>query len=389
MTATTSTTITTLAGGAAADFLTVHHVRAEGTNRAIGRTLAEAARRIHGTAAGPLPSADPLIRHVRLEWFAERYPALVERMAGVADTFGVDPDDERYELAWLGTFGLPAGCSVVHYPGSGTKDGHGIVSRHFDFPTATFGEIVGFGRLAEEAPLAAHVWVTELHPVDGYASIALGIMDVLGAMDGVNEAGLSVALLADNETPEPEPSGGPQVGLSEQQVVRYLLDTCATAAEARRALLLAKQYYFFTPCHFLVADRSGDSFVWEHSPRRNLERMVEAPSGSGGRLICTNHLLHRWPEGTELPDDSGPIGTAAFTYGRWRTLAEEVHGGGVVSREDIRDQFAAVRFAAPLEGGRTFWHALYDVDEPSAEVAFYLHDVAGESVYSDPVRLTL
>ena len=30
-----------------------------------------------------------------------------------------------------------------------------------------------------------------------------------------------------------------------------------------------------------------------------------------------------------------------------------------------------------------------DVDEPSAEVAFYLHDAGGESVYSDPVRLAL
>lgn len=385
MTATT----TTLAGGTPADFLTVHHVRAEGSNRAIGRTLAEAARSIHGDAAGPLPSADPLVRKVRLEWFAEHYPAMVDRMAGVADAFGLDPDDERHELGWLGTFAVPAGCSVVHYPGATTKDGHGIVSRHFDFPTATFGEIVGLGALPGEDPLASHVWVTELRPDGGYASVTIAIMDVLGAMDGVNEAGLSVALLADNETPDPEPSGGPQVGLSEQQVVRYLLDTCATAAEARRALLLAKQYYFFTPCHFLVADRTGDSFVWEHSPRRNLERMVEAPSGSGGRLICTNHLLHRWPEGTELPDDDGPMGTAAFTYRRWRTLADQVQGGPVVSRDDIRDQFAAVRFAAPLEGGRTFWHALYDVDEPSVEVSFFLHDAGGESIYTDPVRLAL
>ena len=386
---TTAATVTTLAGGGAEDFLTVRHVRAQGSNHAIGRTLAEAARYVHGDAAGPLPSADPLIRQVRLEWFADHYPAMVDRMAGVADALGVDPDDERFELAWLGTFAVPAGCSVVHYPGTGTKDGHGIVSRHFDFPTATFGEIVGLGAQPGERPLAADVWVTELRPDDGYASITVAIMDVLGAMDGVNEAGLSVALLADNETPEPEPSGGPQVGLSEQQVVRYLLDTCATAAEARRALLLAKQYYFFTPCHFLVADRTGDSFVWEHSPRRNLERIVTAPSGAGGRLVCTNHLLHRWPEGATLPDDVGPMGTAAFTYRRWRTLAEQVHGGAVVSRDDIRDQFAPVRFASPLEGGRTFWHALYDVDEPSAEVAFYLHDAGGESVYSDPVRLAL
>ena len=117
MTATTSTTITTLAGGGSEDFLTVRHVRAQGSNRAIGRTLAEAARHVHGNAAGPLPSADPLVRQARVEWFAGRWPAMVDRMAGVADAFGVDPDDERYELGWLGTFAVPAGCSVVHYPG--------------------------------------------------------------------------------------------------------------------------------------------------------------------------------------------------------------------------------------------------------------------------------
>lgn len=386
---TAPTPVPTLAGGGADDFLTVHHVRVAGTDREIGRALAEAARTVHGAVAGPLPAPDPLIRDVRLEWYRRHWPAEAERMAGVAEAFGVDPDDERFELGWLGTFDIPAGCSVVHYPGSGTKDGHGLVSRHFDFPTATFGEIVGLARLPGEEPTAAHVWVTELRPTGGYASLTIGIMDVLGAMDGVNEAGLSVALLADNETPEPEPSGWPQVGVSEQQVVRYLLDTCATAAEARRALLLAKQYYFFTPCHFLVADRTGDAFVWEHSPRRNLERMVAAPDGSGGRLVCTNHLLHRWPEGTALPADDGPMGTAALTYHRWRTLAEQVHGGAVVDRDDIREQFAPVRFVAPMEGGRTFWHALWDVDEPSVEVAFYLHDEDGESVYTDPLELSL
>ncbi len=62
-------------------------------------------------------------------------------------------------------------------------------------------------------------------------------------------------------------TGMPRVGLAEQQVVRYLLDTCASAEEAKEALLLAKHYYFFTPCHFMVADRSGAAFVWEHSPR--------------------------------------------------------------------------------------------------------------------------
>jgi hypothetical protein len=243
--------------------------------------------------------------------------------------------------------------------------------------------------MPDERPLAADPWVVELHPDDGYASIVIGIMDLMGGMDGINEAGLTVALLADNETPEPEPTGRPQVGLSEQQVVRYLLDRCATVDEAKEALLLAKHYYFFTPCHFLVADRTGASFVWEHSPRRNHEVIVEADPGSSGRLVCTNHLLHRWPDPEQLPDDEGPIGTAALTFRRWRTLAEASGDGAVLDRDDIRDQFADVSFRAPIAEARTFWHALYDVDDAAVEVSFFVRDEDGTSRYSEPVQVTL
>ena len=381
-------TMTTITGGPD-DFLTVRHLRIDGSQREIGRRLAEAASAVHGSAASPRPVDDPAVERVRRRWFAMHHPAQSERIAGVADHFGIDPNDETVALDWLGTYDLPAGCSVGFYPGDGTKDGHGLLSRNFDFPTATFTQIVGLPALAGERPLAADPWLIELHPDDGYASIAIGIMDLMGGMDGVNEAGLAVALLADNETPDPEPTGTPRVGLAEQQVVRYLLDTCATVDEAKEALLLAKHYYFFTPCHFVVADRSGRSFVWEHSPRRNREAIVEPDPMSDGRLVCTNHLLHRWPDPSDLPDDTGPIGTAALTYRRWRTLTTATQNSAVVDRDHIRDQFAAVRFTAPIQEARTFWHAIHDVEDASTEISFYRHDRDGISVYSTPHRFAL
>jgi hypothetical protein len=382
------TTGSILAGGGRDDALVVRHLRVSGSQREIGQALAEAAEATHGAAAAPRPVADPDVERARRHWFQLHHPVHAARMAGISTHFGLDPDDLGYAVDWLGTYDVPAGCSVAFYPGAGTKDGHGILSRNFDFPTATFSQLVGLPPRPGERPLAADPWVIELHPDDGYASIAVGIMDVMGAMDGINEAGLAVALLADNESAEPEPTGSPQVGLSEQQVVRYLLDTCATVEEAKQALLLAKHYYFFTPCHFLVADRSGASFVWEHSPRRNREAIVTSDPSTHGRLVCTNHLLHRWPDPDQLPDDSGPLGTAALTYHRWRTLAAALGDGALVDRDDIRSQFAAVRFAAPVQEARTYWHALYDVDDAAVEVAFYLRDVDGESVYSAPIRLT-
>ncbi len=380
---------TTIAGGGTDDFVTVRHLRVEGSQRAIGRALADAAVRTHGSAAWPRAADDPLVERVRRQWFIDHHPAHAARLAGVADYFDLDPEDVSVTYDWLGTYDLPAGCSVAFYPGTGTKDGHGLLSRNFDFPTATFTQLVGLPPLADERPLGADPWVVELHPDEGYASIVVGIMDVMGGMDGINEAGLTVALLADNETPEPEPTGRPQVGLSEQQVVRYLLDTCATVDEAKEALLMAKHYYFFTPCHFLVADRSGASFVWEHSPRRNHEVIVDADPRSHGRLVCTNHLLHQWPDPSRLPADDGPIGTAALTYHRWRTLTDSLDDGSVVDRDTIRDQFRSVSFGAPIMEARTFWHALYDVDAASAELSFYVRDVDGQSVYTDPVGISV
>jgi penicillin V acylase-like amidase (Ntn superfamily) len=47
--------------------------------------------------------------------------------------------------------------------------------------------------------------------------------------------------------------------------MRWLLDTCDSADQARQALLAVKQYYFMAPCHYIVADRAGDSFVYENS----------------------------------------------------------------------------------------------------------------------------
>ena len=379
--------VRTVAGGDPGDFLTVRHIRAGGSQREIGRQLAAAAHAVHGPAAAPRAAADRLVERARRRWFDMHHPAQAARMRGVADYFGLDRDEPSFALDWLGTYDLPAGCSVAFYPGTRTKSGHGVLSRNFDFPTASFSQIVGLPTVEDDRPLAADPWIVELYPDDGYSSVTVAIMDVMGAMDGVNEAGLAVALLADNESPDAEPTGAPAVGLAEQQIVRYLLDTCATVDEAKEALLLAKQYYFFTACHFVVADRSGRSFVWEHSPRRNQEWIFDG--GPSSPLVCTNHLLHRWPDTSLLPPDDGPIGTAALTYKRWRTLTAMNAGGPVVDDDDIRAQFAAVRFEAPVQEARTFWHALYDVKDATAEVSFYLHDVDGKSMYTPPVAFNL
>lgn len=371
-----------VAGGRDGDFLTVRHVVLAGSDRQIGRGLAALARRVHGGSAYPRPARSPVVQRARRSWFERHYPALAERIRGVAEEYGVDPARDDIDPGMLGTYRLPAGCSAVFHPRGGS-DGP-LLGRNFDFPTTCYTELVGLPPLAGERPLAADPWVVELYPDRGHASLTVGIMDVLGAMDGINSAGLAVVLLADDESPRLEASGSGQVGLSEQQVVRFLLDSCATVEEAQQALLTAKHYYLFVPCHFLVADAAGRAFVWEHSPHRNLERIVEADASRGGRLVCTNHLLHRWPDPTRLPDDRRS-GIAGLTYHRWRTLNAHLQERPPADPDAVRDQLAEVAFTAPAEGTRTLWSAVYDLRSRAVQVSFYRHDRDGVSHY-DPAQ---
>ena len=378
-----------IAGGGPRDFGTARWLDVSGDHTAIGQALAQAARAVHGQLAFPRPVPDPFVEAVRREWFRRAYPAMSARMQGVAAAFGLDPDRHDLDLALLGTYRLEAGCSVVHHPGTTTRDGHDVLGRNFDFPTARYGDIVGQPSLPDDRPLGADPWVVRTSPEDGYASVTVGIMDVLGAMDGINEAGLAVALLADDESSRDEATSS-QVGLSEQQVVRYLLDTCATAREAQRALLLAKHYYTFVPCHFVVADAGGDAFVWEHSAGRNREHTVR-PVSVDSPLTCTNHLLAAPPPAAD-PFGGGPTTAppdiAGASRQRLALLQHRTATDEPVDQETVRSQLADVAFTAPDAGTRTLWAATYDLTARSVSLSFFLRDEDGASRYSPLLRFT-
>jgi penicillin V acylase-like amidase (Ntn superfamily) len=109
------------------------------------------------------------------------------------------------------------------------------------------------------------------------------------AVDDINDAGLVAALLSDDESTTGgstgsggEPTCAPAVGLHEVEVCRYVLERCADVDEALDAMWLAKHYYFFHPQHFLIADRSGRSFVFEISRAATL-------SASHGVTIAGRH----------------------------------------------------------------------------------------------------
>jgi predicted choloylglycine hydrolase len=368
-----------IAGGPK-DFMEVHHVVLEGRNEEIGRALAALA--IERFRVGTLASADRLRTRVQRRYVKEHYPILHERMQGVAAAFGKPFDDDGWDFACLPyLIGPPGGCSVVHYPAKMTADGHSVVSRNYEFSTGTFSDQ---WPKRGELPATSRPFLIEMRPDRGYASLALCAYDLLsGVLDGINSAGLTVAVLSDYEAApkfpiDPVVEAG--VGLSELEVLRLLLDTCANVEEAKVALLLNKQYYTYLPQHYLVADRHGNAFVWEYSYAHNREYIIEDP---GKPLVSTNFTLHTHSKGDRPPALERLKGVCARYTALSERIATEPQKWTV---EMIKENQQGVEQKArePLLGlippFRTLWHALYFPELRKLQVSFYLKDEP------DPVR---
>ena len=90
------------------------------------------------------------------------------------------------------------------------------------------------------------------------------------------------------------------------------------------------------------------------------------------------------------------ISVVRRSHGRGRPTGEltsapagPTAGAALVDEQDIRGHFAAVGFTAPVQEARTFWHALHDVADASAELSFYRHDQHGQSIDTEAIRISL
>lgn len=364
--------------GSPQDSLEVRYLLLRGTNVEIGRALAEIAAERYGARANPSP--DPLRTGAQRRYFDQHYPILYDRVRGVAEAFGQEVTDDAWVNSELGFTDLRAGCSIVHLPSSATADGKAVVSRDYDYSTGslTFGALPP-GMLHP----TARPYLIEMHPERGYASLAMVAYDLLsGVLDGINSEGLTVTMAMDDELFSKykiEPTLSLQAGLSELQTLRMLLDTCANVEEAKRALLMTKQYYTYVPVHYLIADRFGKSFVWEYSEAHNKEYIFE---NAGKPLVLTNFSLHKHMDGDQPPS----VETSKATCKRYAFLADQLAAApGSITEQLLRTTHGKVDAALPPAAEtrppiRTFWHALYYPEERRAKYSFYLRDepVAGQ-----------
>lgn len=378
-----------IVGDGANDFIEAHHVVLRGSNYGIGKKIAELALEsgVHLT-----PDSNTLRNRMQRVYIEKNYPLLYERMKGIADAFGKKLDNDSFDFSGIEQYPTRGiACSTVFYPGSLTEDGKSFLSRNFDFTTGTAeGKIPEKGEMA----LLERPYIFELYPDKGHASLAICGYDLIGGVfDGINEHGLAVSVLGDEETMAKfglHPSNG--VGFHELLSMRYLLDNCSNVREAKEALLSLKHYYGFLPCHYLVADAEGRSFVFEFSSVRNSVHFIDGE----GIQIVTNHLLHNHPSIEDFPPGEGMEVNSFRRYERLHSLTERKSGYTTKEIKEINEAVANAGIPFDQPGyaiNRTLWYAIYDIDERNLEVKFYLgeEEREGQKVikYSDDLILEL
>ena len=223
----------------------------------------------------------------------------------------------------------------------------------------------------------------------------------------MNGRGLAVCVNGDeiawSERARATPNG---IGFYELSCMREVLDRCATTEEARRILTESESFVSFIPCHYLVADRTGAAFVFEHD-RDGSSRVIEVEDKP---LVMTNHPLHRFSDRTTFPAPYGVVSTGTTSFERQIHLEDAVNAvDGLHTLDDMTSACRSVSVGEVLgrlpDGprqalasspgmARTLWHVVYDVTALTMKIQFYVGEefTAGggfREKYCEPICLAL
>ncbi|MFH1878960.1 MAG: C45 family peptidase [Candidatus Omnitrophota bacterium] len=379
----------------------VRHITVRGTNEEIGKALADIAREGYGTEL--VKYADPVYAEARREYMKKNYPIMFDRMKGVAGSYGISPEDTDLDTSALYYWRMGPECSAVYFPADVAENGHNFYVSNRDYYTASMSEIMGGKRKPGEEDFSSRVFVVELYPDKGYASVGIGILDLMCInIDGINSAGLAVAVLEDDiyGSDRTVRDLSRLTGLYIYQAVRLILDTCATVEEAKIALLANDITMALLPAHFMVIDSSGRSFIYERSAKDFTPRIIDSVPAKP--VPITNHSIYEYPSADKFPEQNADD---YDTFNRYRRLENYLDShSGKYSVKDGQEAMSLVygRVQEASEGGhhnlplRTLYTAVVDLNERSISARFYLRDGEPDPetglatlVFSEPLEFTL
>jgi len=244
-----------------------------------------------------------------------------------------------------------------------TIDGKSLMGRSYDFTRDTSAMLV------------------YCHPKGGYRSVAFCALDNLKAneadksiksrfaclaapfvcLDGMNEKGVSIAVLTLDSAPAKPDTGKPH--LSTGLVIRLVLDKAATTAEA---VELLKKYDIYSVAgrdyHFYITDASGDGRVVEFDCEDPGRKMVVTSSPA-----VTNFYIPHIDK--VLPNQKNSI------YGHGRERYDKIMKVMAENKGNFTSLTAwqALRNAAQLPGANdvtsnTQWSVVYNNTDLTAEL---------------------
>ncbi|MGM9940869.1 MAG: linear amide C-N hydrolase [Bulleidia sp.] len=257
------------------------------------------------------------------------------------------------------------GCTVLSLTDT---DGDVLMGRNYDFSKNTSSMLVYTA------------------PEEGYRSIAFAAMDNVGAnvpdesirkklaaltapficLDGMNEKGVSIAVLTLDSEPVHQKTGKPVI--STTLAIRLVLDRAATTEEA---VELLRSYDMFASSgrdyHFYINDASGDGRVIEYDIEGETRELIDTPSPA-----VTNFFI-RHPDRV-LPDQkNGIYGHGKERYDAVMEVLNEEKGSYTDNTIWTALQSAAQDPNPEEVTSNTQWSISYNNTDLTADIAIRRH----------------
>jgi hypothetical protein len=238
------------------------------------------------------------------------------------------PADYRRELeAMVKTAGVPrdpvvvgntlfdlkkiVACSAVLVEAGHSSTGGPLLGRNLDYPSLGY--------------IHRYSLVTVYRPKGKHAFAAVGFPGLVGCLSGMNDAGLSLAVLEVFDVKASEPSFN-AAGVPYALCQRKVLEECTTIAEAKKLLEGMPRT---STTSLVIADRTGVA-VFEITPKHVIQR-----GPVRGTLACTNHFCAA-PLRPAHPVDVN------YSFERFRVLEGVRSWSRKASPEDLRKQLDLV-----------------------------------------------
>jgi isopenicillin-N N-acyltransferase like protein len=206
-------------------------------------------------------------------------------------------------------------CSAVLVEKDRSATGGPMLARNLDYPSLGY--------------INEYSLVTVYRPKGKHAFASVGFPGLVGVVSGMNDAGLTVAVLEVMDAKAGEPKFNIE-GVPYQLCLRKMLEECATIAEAKKLLESMPRTVLL---NIAVADPNGVA-VFEMSPKHVVERCAES-----GVCTCANHFC------TEEMRPEHPADPLR-THERYDTLAALRSGEKKYTPDDLRKQLDLVNLGA-------------------------------------------